>query len=99
MAKSYTSPCETLATASSRSNSKVLATRVVLAHPRAAFHPCTCGLRRGAAAVAVVLIGYDDVKVATRTTTRRRLYSDTRLHWIAISTLLPLLNESSSNDP
>jgi hypothetical protein len=30
-----------------------------------AFCPCTCGLRRGAAAVTAALIGYDDDKVAT----------------------------------
>jgi hypothetical protein len=44
----------------------------VLAHPRTAFHPYTCGLRRGAAAVATVSIDYDDVNVATEMTTRRR---------------------------
>jgi hypothetical protein len=49
-----------------------LAVCAVLAHSRAAFYPCTCGLHRGAATVAAVLIGYDDVKVADRTTTRRR---------------------------
>jgi hypothetical protein len=58
----YTPPRETLAAASSRSNSKVLAARVVLAHPRTAFHPYTCGLRREAAAVAATLIGYNDVE-------------------------------------
>jgi hypothetical protein len=65
-------PHETLAVASSRSNSEAIAARVVLAHPRAMFHPCMCGLRRGTAVVATVLIGYDDVKVATKITTRRR---------------------------
>jgi hypothetical protein len=66
-----TEPCETLAATSSRLNSKALATLVVLAHPRVAFHQCMCELRRGAAAVAVALIGYDDVKVAAEMTTRR----------------------------
>jgi hypothetical protein len=64
-------PRETLAAASSQPNSEALLARVVLAHPRAAFHPYTCGLYRGVA-VAVALIGYDDVEVAVRTATRRR---------------------------
>jgi hypothetical protein len=63
----YTPPRETLAATSSRPNSEVLATHVVLAHPRATFHPCTCGFRRGATAVAAALIGYDHVKVAAET--------------------------------
>jgi hypothetical protein len=66
------SPRETLATTSSRPNSEALVARVVLAHPRAAFHPCTCGLRRDVVAVTVAPIGCDDVKVATETITRRR---------------------------
>jgi hypothetical protein len=66
---SYTSPRETLADTFSRPNSEALAACVVLAHPRVAFHPCTCGLSRGVAA----LIGYDDIKVAVDTTTRMRL--------------------------
>jgi hypothetical protein len=45
---------------------------VVLTHPRVAFHPCTCGLRKGAVEVAATLIRYDDVKVTAETTTRRR---------------------------
>jgi hypothetical protein len=45
---------------------------VMLAHPRAAFHPRTCGLHRGAAAVAAALIGYDEVRVAVEMITRRR---------------------------
>jgi hypothetical protein len=65
-------PRETLASPTSRSISKALATRVVLAHPRAAFHPCTCGLHGGATTVAVTLIGYNVVEVAAMTTTRRR---------------------------
>jgi hypothetical protein len=65
-------PRETLATASSRLNSEALDMRVVLAHPRAMFHPYTCGLCSGTAAVAATLIGYDDVEVATGMTTRRR---------------------------
>jgi hypothetical protein len=44
----------------------------VLAHPRTAFHSCPCGHRRAAVMVATALIGYDDVKAATKTTTRRR---------------------------
>jgi hypothetical protein len=67
-----TPPRETLAATSSRSNCKVLATHVVLAHPRAVFHLRTCGLRRGDAVVATALISYDDVKVAVETTIRRR---------------------------
>jgi hypothetical protein len=45
---------------------------MVLAHPRTAFHPSMCRLRRGAATVAAMRIGYGDVKVAAETTTRRR---------------------------
>jgi hypothetical protein len=56
---------KTLAATSSRPNSEALAAHVVIAHPRMAFRPCTCELRRGAAAVAAALIGYDDIKVAT----------------------------------
>jgi hypothetical protein len=65
-------PRETLAATYSRPNSEALAARMVLAHSRAAFHPCTCGLHRGVAAVVAALIGYDDVKVATETAIRRR---------------------------
>jgi hypothetical protein len=54
-------PRETLAVASSRPNPEALATRVVLAHPRTAFHPYMCGLRVGAAVVAAALISYDDL--------------------------------------
>jgi hypothetical protein len=61
---SYTSPCETVAAVSSRSNSEVLAVCVLLAHPRAVFHPCTYVLRRYTATVGAALIRYDDVKVA-----------------------------------
>jgi hypothetical protein len=67
-----TQPRETLAATSSWPNSEALAARVVLAHPRAAFHLRTCGLRRGVAVVAATLIGYDDVKVAAETATMRR---------------------------
>jgi hypothetical protein len=52
-----------------RSNSEALAARVVLAHPRKAFHPCTCGLHGGAATVAATLISYDDVEAAVGMTT------------------------------
>jgi hypothetical protein len=40
------------------------------------FHPCTCGLCRGAAAVAVALIGYDDVKVAAIITREEAIMID-----------------------
>jgi hypothetical protein len=60
------------ATSSSQPNPETLATSDVLAHPRTMFHPCTCGLRGGAAAVATALISYDDMEVAVGTTTRRR---------------------------
>jgi hypothetical protein len=53
-------PCETLAAAASRPNPEALVWHMVLAHPRAVFHPCTCGFRGGAAAATAVLIGYDD---------------------------------------
>jgi hypothetical protein len=65
-------PHETLHATSSRPNSEALAAHVVLAHPHVVFHPCTCGLHRGAAVVAAVLIGYDDVKVAAEMTIRRK---------------------------
>jgi hypothetical protein len=65
-------PCEALATAASWLNSEALAVRVVLAHPCTTVHPYTCGLCGGAAAVVAALIGYDNVEVAVRTTTRRR---------------------------
>jgi hypothetical protein len=65
-------PRESLAAASSRLKSEALATRMVLALPRAVFHPFTCGLRGGAAAIAATLICYDDVEVAAGTTTGRR---------------------------
>jgi hypothetical protein len=68
----YTPPCETLAAASSRPNFEALNVRVVLAHSHAVFHPYTCGLRGGTAAVAAMLIGYDDMEVAAGMTTRRR---------------------------
>jgi hypothetical protein len=73
----YMPPRETLPTASSRSNSEALATRVVLAHPHMTFHPCTCGLCRGAAAIAVVLINYDDVEEMIMS--NYFLYTDVRL--------------------
>jgi hypothetical protein len=52
----YTPPRETLAATAFRLISEALATRVVLAHTRAAFHPYMCGLHGGDAA----LIGYDN---------------------------------------
>jgi hypothetical protein len=65
-------PRETLATASSRPNFKALAACLVLAHPHAAFHLCTCGLRGGTTVIAVALIGYDDVEVGAGMTMWRR---------------------------
>jgi hypothetical protein len=65
-------PHETLAFGFSRLNSETLAARVVLAHSRAVFHPCTCRLRGSTTVVAATLIGYVDVAVAAGTTTRRR---------------------------
>jgi hypothetical protein len=61
----YMPPHEILAATSSRPNSEALAARV-------AFHPYACGLHRGTAAVAAVLIGYDDMEVAVVMTMRRR---------------------------
>jgi hypothetical protein len=58
----YTHPhVKTLATTSSLPNPETLAACEVLAYPRTVFHLYTCGLRRGAAAVAAVLINYNDV--------------------------------------
>jgi hypothetical protein len=68
----YMAPRETLATTSTRLNSEDLVVHVVLTHPRAAFHPYTCRLCRGTAMIAAALIGYDNVKVATETTARKR---------------------------
>jgi hypothetical protein len=68
----YTPPCEALVTAASQPKSEALAVRVVLAHPHVMFHLCTCGLRGGAAAVAVALIGYDHKEVAAEISTWRR---------------------------
>jgi hypothetical protein len=65
-------PHETLAATSSQPKSEALPARMVLAHPRTMFHPCTCGLRTCVVAVPAALIGYDDIMVATETTTRRR---------------------------
>jgi hypothetical protein len=61
-------PRETLVTTTSRPNSEALATRVMLADPYITFHPYTYEFCRSAAAV----IGYDDIKVVTETTTMRR---------------------------
>jgi hypothetical protein len=69
---SHMPPRETLAIASSRLNSKALAARVVLTHPHAWFHPCTCELHGGAAVTAAALISYDNVEVAAQMTTGRR---------------------------
>jgi hypothetical protein len=95
----YTPPREILVATSSWSNFEALAMCVVLPHSCVAFHPCTCGLRRG----ADVLIGYDNVEVVVGMTEETIvndyfIYTDTRLRWIAAPTLLPLLNASSGND-
>jgi hypothetical protein len=59
-------PPETLTVTFSRPNTKALAPRVVLAHPRVTFHPCTCELHGVTTTVAAALIGYDnaDAEVA-----------------------------------
>jgi hypothetical protein len=57
-------PREILAVVSIQPNSEALVVCVVLAHPRATFHPCTCELYKCVVAVTATLIGYDDVKVA-----------------------------------
>jgi hypothetical protein len=49
---------KSLATTSSRPNPETLVAREVLAHPCVVFHPCACGLCRGAAEGVVALIGY-----------------------------------------
>jgi hypothetical protein len=63
---------KTLAATFSRPNPEILAACEVLAHSRVMFHPYTYELHGDAAAVAATLIGYNDVWVAVRTTTRRR---------------------------
>jgi hypothetical protein len=77
----YTPPREILA-ATSRLNYEALAMRDVLAHTRAVFYPYMCRLLRCAVTIAAVMIGYDDMEVAARTTMRRR-----RL-WSTISSTL-----------
>jgi hypothetical protein len=72
----YTPPHETLAIACSKLNFESLVVSMVLAHSCMTFHPCTCGLCRGAAAVAVALIGYDDVKVAAIITREEAIMID-----------------------
>jgi hypothetical protein len=42
---------------------ETLTVRAVQAHRHSAFHPCTCGLHGGDAAVAAVLIGYGGVRL------------------------------------
>jgi hypothetical protein len=54
------------------SHMEALAARVVLTHPHAGFHPCTCELHGGAAVIAAALISYDNVEVAAQMTTGRR---------------------------
>jgi hypothetical protein len=63
---------KTLAATSSWLDPETLAACEVLPHPHAALHPYMCGLRRGAAAVAAALIGYDNMEFAVGMTTRRR---------------------------
>jgi rhodanese-related sulfurtransferase len=63
---------EILSITSSRPNPETLDVHEVLPHPHAVFYYCTCGLRGGAAMVVAVLIDYDNVKIASGTTTRRR---------------------------
>jgi hypothetical protein len=48
----------TLAATPSWPNSETLTVHKVLAHPCAAFHPCTSRLRGGAVVVAAALISY-----------------------------------------
>jgi hypothetical protein len=62
----------TPAVTSSRPNTKTLVACKVLAHQRAMFHSCTCGLCGGAVTIDAALIGYDDESVAAVTTMRRR---------------------------
>jgi hypothetical protein len=57
---------KTLAVTSSRSELETLAAHEVLAHSRATFHPYTCGLRGDTDAVAVALIGYNDLGLLSR---------------------------------
>jgi hypothetical protein len=79
----------TLATTSSRANSKTLPTHEVLAYRCVVFHRYTSRLRGGTAAIAAALICYDDVEVATRTTMRRR-QSYSKLMWDYVGSLLQL---------
>jgi hypothetical protein len=97
-------PHETLAAVSSRLNSKALATHIVLAHPCTTFHPCMCGLHRGAAMIAAALIGY--IRRGSCQADHKEkvividyfLYTDMRQCWIAAPTPLLLLCVSSGSD-
>jgi hypothetical protein len=78
---------------------------MVLAHPRAAFHPCTCGLCGDATVFAAVLIGYNDRGGCYHNDHKEEaividyfLYTDVRLSWNAAPTLLLLFSASSGND-
>jgi hypothetical protein len=65
----YTSTClhvKTLAATYSRPDPETLVAHMVLAHPRMALHPCMYRLHEGAAAVATVLIGYNNVRLLPR---------------------------------
>jgi hypothetical protein len=64
-------PRETLAVTSSWSKPEALAAHEILAHPRAIFYLCTCGLYGDAAVVVVTLIGYNDVEIVVETITRK----------------------------
>jgi hypothetical protein len=57
----YPAMIETLSATSHGPDIETLARHEVLAYQCTTFHPCMCGLRRGTAAVATVLIGYIDV--------------------------------------
>jgi hypothetical protein len=100
----YMLPRENQVVTSSHPNSETLTVCEVLAHPRVVFHPCPYGLRRGAAAVAIVLINYNDGGCCRNDHEDKTividyfLYTDARLHRIAAPTLLPLHCASSGNN-
>jgi hypothetical protein len=101
----YTSPHETLATAASWPISKVLAARVVLGHPHAAFYPCMCGFYGGVVVLATALIDYINRGGCCCEDHKEEVividyfpYTDVRLHSITAPTLLSLLSVSIGND-
>jgi hypothetical protein len=83
-------------------DAETLAECKVLAHWHTTFYPCTCGLRRGAAA----LIGYVNTGLLSEWNEHEEdtividyfLYTDSRLRLTAAATL-PLHCASSGNDP